>query len=325
MVTGLLAAIAFQFFPLLKFMVVPIITLVHEIGHSLFAWIFGYPSIPTFDFNYGGGFSSQFERHPVVVGLIYLLFASALYKTRKKLRAFISVVVFVVLYSIIAFSRAEQVIVLFMGHGMELFFATLCFFRVFAGRALITEGERPIYAFIGFFILFHDISFSWGLLHDAELREIYEEGKGGGVVLNDFYRIATEYWNVDLSRVVYLFFGLCTLPPIVSFLFYKYEGTLIHALLNFYGSRLVNRAGPADGRVSSAIHHYEAEPVAPPEGPTYFIFVNGEKKGPFSRAELRDLLKSGEVNLDDSCWTEGMAEWKTLSSVIPSLKFSFKT
>ncbi|MCP5050706.1 MAG: hypothetical protein GY940_26320, partial [bacterium] len=43
------------YFPFLSFVFRYMITLVHEIGHAVFGWFFGYPSVPAFDFAYGGG------------------------------------------------------------------------------------------------------------------------------------------------------------------------------------------------------------------------------------------------------------------------------
>src|SRR5688500_2816830 len=52
---GLAAAIVVYFVPLTRMMFSALVTLFHELGHAVVGWLFGYPSIPAFDFVYGGG------------------------------------------------------------------------------------------------------------------------------------------------------------------------------------------------------------------------------------------------------------------------------
>ena len=47
--------------------------LIHELGHSFFGWIYGYPSIPSFDFTYGGGVACHLHRKIEITYLTYAL------------------------------------------------------------------------------------------------------------------------------------------------------------------------------------------------------------------------------------------------------------
>ena len=46
-----------------------------------------------------------------------------------------------------------------------------------------------------------------------------------------------------------------------------------------------------------------------------YILVNGETKGPFSRAEVLGGLKDGAFSNEDLCAQEGWAEWRPLGKV----------
>ena len=48
--------------PPLKFLFHPRCTIVHELGHTAVAWLFGFTAIPAFDFQYGGGDWMDFSR-----------------------------------------------------------------------------------------------------------------------------------------------------------------------------------------------------------------------------------------------------------------------
>lgn len=49
----------------------------------------------------------------------------------------------------------------------------------------------------------------------------------------------------------------------------------------------------------------------------YHVAKNGEKSGPFEKAEVYRRLVSGELAGTDLGWCEGMAEWEPLSKLIP--------
>ncbi len=65
---GLVLALILPRFPFLNFIFTPILTIVHELGHTVASWLFGYPAYPAFDFQYGGGVTVwNLERGPLIV------------------------------------------------------------------------------------------------------------------------------------------------------------------------------------------------------------------------------------------------------------------
>ena len=51
---GLGLAVLTELWPLLRSLIGYFVVLVHELGHAASGWLFGYPSLPAFDFTYGG-------------------------------------------------------------------------------------------------------------------------------------------------------------------------------------------------------------------------------------------------------------------------------
>jgi hypothetical protein len=222
---GLVTAVVILFVPFLSFVFRYLITLVHEIGHAIWGWFFGYPSIPAFDFTYGGGITMHQDRRIIIVIIVYLLFAWLFYLYRKNHFSLVVLFFIVTLYTLSAFTSFHSIVILFMGHGTELIFGAIFFYRALSGSSIIIDAERPLYGFLGFFIFFSDIGFAHRLITSTSFRAEYEAAKGGGHWM-DFSRIAEEYLKVKLSTVAVLFLFLCLITPLLTFLFFKYKKNL---------------------------------------------------------------------------------------------------
>lgn len=220
---GLILAGVVLIFPGLTSLFSYFITLVHELGHSLFAWIFGYPSIPAFDFTYGGGVTITFgEKKIWILLLIYLAFGGLFYYYRKNRLSLIFLSGSFGLYTLFLLTELHEILGLFMGHGTELVFAGIFLYRAISGFACIYPVERPLYAFIGFFTIFYNLRFSYQLWMNPVYRAEYAEAKGGGDWM-DFSRIARDYLQIEVSTVAAFFFFCCFLPFLLSFVVFRYQ------------------------------------------------------------------------------------------------------
>ena len=56
-------------------------------------------------------------------------------------------------------------------------------------------------------------------------------------------------------------------------------------------------------------------PVIPPQGPAYFLVVNGAQAGPFTLEQLRAMVGDGRLNAATLVWTKGMAAWTAAGEV----------
>lgn len=228
-----LAIVVFCYSPLGKFITHYFKTLVHEIGHTLFAALFGCPSIPAFDFQYGGGFAPIKEQKTWLLVVDYLGIFAAFCYFYKRWKAVLVLIIFTVIYSILAFTESYKVIYIFMGHGFELVIAAIFLYRALTGSAVVNALERPLYAFIAFFIILTDTKFAYLLLTDKTERILYGFGKGGHS--HDFVAIAKDYLNCDLRAVAAFFLACCILTPILTFIFYFFRGYFFYAINWIFG------------------------------------------------------------------------------------------
>ncbi len=211
---GLAAAGLLFAFPFSRFVFGYFVILVHEMGHALAGWLYGYPSIPAFDFTYGGGVTSHQARMLLLpVGVQGALLALALLFRRNPLSLALTLAV-AAFYGWTAWTGAHHAWILAMGHGTELVIAGIFLHRAFSGDACEGSAERPVYAFAGGFTLLHDLHFAWRLVTSPAQRQLYADAKGGGHWM-DFSRLATDTFHVPLETVAAWFLLLCLLPPLL--------------------------------------------------------------------------------------------------------------
>ncbi len=211
-----------MFVPFLTYIFSYLKILVHEFGHALFGWLFAYPTIPAFDFMYGGGVAIHNERQMLLLVFVYLGFGWLLVTFRKNIPTLIIIGIIIGVFSLGAFTELHSLMILFMGHGAELAFAGLFLYRAISGSSIVVALERPLYAFVGLFIEVLDIRFAYQLFTSHAHRVDYEAAKGGGHWM-DFSRIAEKFLHVDLTAVAGFFLICCFFPPVLAFLFYRYR------------------------------------------------------------------------------------------------------
>jgi hypothetical protein len=207
-----------------------LIILIHELGHAFFGWIFGYPSIPAFNFMHGGGVTMHQERSDSVLFLIYGGLGFLFYYFRQNKLTLICLFSFTLIYSWITFNPLHQAIMIFMGHGFELVFGGIFLYRAISGFGVKYSIERPLYAMLGFFTIFRDFNFGWNLIYNLEAIERYEDGIGG-LLDNDFVILAREFFYTKLSVISGWFLVLTVLTPIMTFLLFRYSQIWIYFIL----------------------------------------------------------------------------------------------
>lgn len=237
---GLAAAVATFFTPLARFLLHVLVTLVHEIGHAVTAWLFGRPAVPAFDFLMGGGVTPTFERSWLVLLPIYALFAAAAVRMRRNRPALIALGLLGLLHVSFAFGRWGLMTILFMGHGFELVIAGTFLFRAWSCHAVQFPAERYLYAWLGWFIVLEDLAFGWSLWHDVGARVDYRDGKLGPHT-NDFDRMSLGL-GVRLATIASILWWLAVLTPVFAFLAFRYQEWWAH----WWGLLSDTRATPED-------------------------------------------------------------------------------
>jgi hypothetical protein len=218
-------AVVIMLIPFTGILFHPLITIVHEMGHAMTGWLFGYPAIPAFDFSEGGGVTTMNEEQSMLGPLIvYVILGVMLWRTRRHLPTTVGLLLCAALYSFLAFTHWHKAVIVSAGHGMELVMASVFLNRAMTGTSLLQADERPAYAMAGFIILFYDISFFWKLAHDPLFRAWYNDGKS--YADNDLVVLIDEHWHTTLPAAANLFFFGCFAAIIVARLAYRYEGAI---------------------------------------------------------------------------------------------------
>lgn len=215
LITGLILGSLLFAVGLLKLLFRGFLIMVHEVGHAVTHWAFGRPALPTVNLLHGGGVTLHFQQVPLLVLLIYAGIGWLFYWQRSHPRCLGGLTLGTVLYTYCLLTSTNQMLAVFMGHGMELVAITLCLFLAASGYFCRFTGDRTIYAMLGFFTFFNDIEFAWKLSHDFDFRSWYEAGIGG-VIDNDFVILADQYWNVDLAVIANLFLLGCFAAPAIA-------------------------------------------------------------------------------------------------------------
>jgi len=231
MLTGAILAAIVTALPFPRFVFGYMGTLLHEFGHTVAAWVFGYPAIPAFNFQHGGGVTSIDERQWPLMLLWFAGVSWLLWRYRLHRPAWPLLAIPAALYIALAVTRVHEIVITFMGHGMELAIAGVFLYRALSGSAVKLAIERPLYAFLGLFLIFGEMRFAWGLTTSLEKQIEYGIELSG--IPNDWLRIADRL-SMDLPSATGLYLLLTPLPVVLALLFFRYREQLLDEL----GARL---------------------------------------------------------------------------------------
>lgn len=202
--------------------------LVHEIGHALTYWLFGYPAVPSVNLLYGGGITLAMGRLWLLAWLILGGLGYLIYRCRRSSNALSWLLTIAVVYALLAFSPWHTRLISYMGHGAETLALIGCLYFAIGGYFCKLGGERVIYAMLGWFTWFESLRFAWGLLFDTAARARYIGGIGG-VLDNDFVKLADSF-EVGLGAIATFFLLVSAVAPVIAILLYRYEARWQNAL-----------------------------------------------------------------------------------------------
>jgi hypothetical protein len=185
------AAVIVYAIPFTRFVLSAMVTLFHEFGHAVVGWLLGIPSIPAFDFVYGGGFTHQSTfKLPIALavaaGLGWLLYLNR--ENRKGLILFSIVALLWLLF--VSREWRRELAIGAAGHLAEFVLAGILLYKSITGTGFRNPVvEKPVAAFLAFFVQIHSMLFAWKLLHNPGFLSRYREGKGGAL-MNDLEVVA---------------------------------------------------------------------------------------------------------------------------------------
>jgi hypothetical protein len=177
---GLAMAGVLTFFPFLTFILRPLSTLVHEIGHTVAFWAFGYSAVPAFDFGEGGGMTmTDYDRSALIVWAWAAGVALLGWWQRERKEILVALAAVVVMYFFMYNTRGERLSIALGGHAAEIIFGALFLYRALTGWGCKIEAERPLYGFLAFMLLFASLGLGFTLLGNSIDKAWYLQGKRG--------------------------------------------------------------------------------------------------------------------------------------------------
>jgi hypothetical protein len=233
---GLIAAVLVYAMPITRFLFSALVTLFHELGHAVAGWLLGHPSLPAFDFVYGGGFTHQGQFRTSLAVAVAALFAYGmwLFRENKKTVGLIATV-FVIWLIVVSSEWRRELVIASAGHIFEFVLAGVLFYQALSGVGWrIPEVERPLGAFAAFFVQIHSMLFARRLMTDPDFLAWYREGKGGAL-MNDLEVVALDLQihmgiNPGIEGVAKLLL-IFSLLPIAAGLVWYFERARWHRML----------------------------------------------------------------------------------------------
>lgn len=199
---GAVTAPIFALTPLLGFMGWFLASLVHEMGHSAVAWFFGMPAFPAISLE---GHAVSVHSEPIVVFAIFVWagLGGAAWKLLEGRARWIALGIVGVVYPLLAFTNAKEVLHLLAGHGGELAFGALALWKTLDGGFTESRLERALYGTVGWYLLGTNAKLCLGLMFSASSREWYGENGSFGLT-NDMIRAAEDVLHWRLQSVAFL-------------------------------------------------------------------------------------------------------------------------
>ena len=178
----------------------------HEIGHSISYWLYGYPSLPTFDFQDGGGMTYGGARIGPLLWAAWLGMAAAgVWLWRHwHYGAFAVLGLFALAHAATALTEGHHNVIGYMGHGGEILIGGFCLVRAGLGAHDTKYGEleRWLNAVFGLYTFGRNLIMSFGLAFSDLSRAAYAQQKKNGHIQSDFTRLAEDL-HVKMQSVAW--------------------------------------------------------------------------------------------------------------------------
>jgi len=212
-----------------RFALMAMVTLFHEFGHAVAGWLLGHPSLPAFDFVYGGGLTSYGSFRLSLAILIGAAWLTLGWLVRSNRRTVVLVAVMAVVWLFFVSSNGRRDFAMSgAGHLGELVLVGAFFYMALANVGFKhPEAERPLALFIAFFVSIHSIHFAWRLRNDVDFLSWYRSGKGG-MLMNDLESIALDIQimtgrQIGIEGVALMLLISSFLPLVIALLLYRYR------------------------------------------------------------------------------------------------------
>ncbi|MEB3225387.1 MAG: hypothetical protein VKJ86_06225, partial [Synechococcus sp.] len=195
---------------------------VHEIGHAIAYWMFGYPAVPSFDFVFGGGITLALNRAPIIFWLIYGGLLYLVWQYRRNPKTLITLGCLAFLQILLILTGWDQMVIIVMGHLFEIGAVFVCLYFALGKYFCHVAGEQTLYSMVASFSFLENCAFFGKLLTSETFRISYRVGKGG-LLDHDMVRLTQDFFPLSLPTFAGLFLLLTCLTPVVTVVLFQGE------------------------------------------------------------------------------------------------------
>ncbi|ANV89454.1 hypothetical protein [Picosynechococcus sp. PCC 8807] len=199
-----------------RFILNTFLTLVHEIGHAIAFWLFGYPAVPSFDFIFGGGITLALGRASIILWLLYGAIAYLAWQYRRNRGTLITLAGLTLLQILLILTGWDQIAIIAMGHLLEIAAVFICLYFALGKYFCHVSGEQTLYALLASFSFLENSAFFGQLMTSETFRIAYRVGKGG-LLDHDLVRLTQDFFAMSLSTLAGCFLLLTFLAPVLAF------------------------------------------------------------------------------------------------------------
>lgn len=173
----------------------------HEAGHTFAALAMGHIAFPRIGFDGHQPFTVVSEEHFAIMSFIaWAGLGYVAYRCVQMRFLWRVMLALTIAFPLVAFNEMRrQLFISLMGHGTELIFAGVFFWR--ANTGLFTAGrvDRMLYAVVAWAVVFANFGLCWGILFDPSERQRY---LADGQITND-YAVAA-YGTLQTPHISYV-------------------------------------------------------------------------------------------------------------------------
>ena len=187
----------------------------HELGHTIFGWLFGAPSFPVIIATF------HMERSWTIQIIALVTLAYTCFHLWNNASEFFGLTAaFSTFIFIIAISGYWDIVTTYMGHGGAIIGGAIFLYKAWSYENDDYAYRPWVVGYVGFTVIFRNILFCYKLITDSIARAAYGEKHPFGMD-NDFIKLSQELSPLTIENIALftIFLGVTALicPCILAF------------------------------------------------------------------------------------------------------------
>ena len=201
--------------PFLQYLAWILSSIIHEAGHTLFAWFVGRPALPAINLT-GHAMTTYSEQRLFICLIVWLLLALVAVEAWRQRTLFWPALAVLLLYPVVAFVPVVRELgALLSGHGGELLVGGIFLWQARTCLFVHDQMDRMAYAVVGWYLIFANAWLCLALVFVPGVLAWYRTS-GSYQLMNDYLRASEQVLHVPLVVVVLpMFLAAVCVPPAV--------------------------------------------------------------------------------------------------------------